>query len=179
MNLLRRSYALGGAVALLLVFVGGDVSAQAVSVAFSPVDGVAPVSLSPWAMGLMGFLMALLAWRELRQKSPGRSWPLVLLASLGLMFFGALKPRLPEAVAAVGANSFNLAFPSPTDSPFLAYNQDISVVNATSRAIKLDAIRGPYDVLSYRIPSLSTPECQEGLVLSQNAICYLRIAPAL
>jgi hypothetical protein len=174
MNLLRRFYALGGA-----VFVGGEASAGVlrVSVGFSTVDGVAAVPLSPWAMGLMGFLMALLAWRRLRQKSSCRSWPLVLLASLGLMFFGASKPWMPEAVA-IDASSFNLVFPSPTISPDLRLGFDISAVNVTGQTIRIDDVAGPKDnsFLYLGTPTRS-PICQQGLILAPNAICFVRIAP--
>ena len=176
MNLLRRFYAISGAVALSLVFVGGEACAQSVSVAFSPVDGAASVPLSPWAMALMSFLLALFAWRELRRKSPGRSWPLVLMASIGLLLFGALKPWLPEAVAAVRASSFNLAFPSPTTSPFLVLGQDISVANATGQTIQIDSVSNT-DWLEELIAPTQTPSCQQGLILSRAAVCYIRLAP--
>ena len=148
-----------------------------VSVAFSPADGVASVPLSPWAMGLMGFLMALLAWRGLRRKSPGRSWPLVLLASLGLTFLGASRPWLPEAVA-IDATSFNLAFPSPTISPVLRLGFDISAVNVTGQTIRIDDVAGPKDnsFLYLGTPTRS-PICEKGFMLAPDAICFVRIAP--
>lgn len=155
-----------------------EVSAQHVSIAFSAV-GVEPVPVSPGAMALLSVVLLFVAWRTLRQGASGRHWPLLLLALvMGLSLSISSKPWIAQADAVEFVTSFNLLFPSPTGSPFLAYNQDISVVNATNQVIRLDAIRGPYDDFSYRIPSLSTPECQEGLVLSQNVICYLRIAPA-
>ncbi len=157
----------------------GEASAQRVSIAFSAL-GVEPVPISPGAMGLLSVVLLFVAWWSLRQGAPGRHWPLLLLALVtGLSLAISSKPWIAQADAVEFVTSFNLSFPSPNDSPFLAFNQDISVVNATNKVIRLDAISGPYDVFSYRIPSLSAPECQEGLVLAQNAICYLRIAPAL
>ncbi len=178
MSLLRCFYALGSAVTLSLAFAGGEANAGAlsVSVAFSPVGGVAPVPLSPWAMGLLGGLVALLAFRGLRRKSPGHGWPLVLLASLGLMFFGASKSWLPEA-AADGASSFALAFPSPTISPNLVVESNISAINATGQTIRIDDVVGPMDnsFVYLGTPTIS-PICQKGLVLVPSAICFVRIA---
>lgn len=173
---LRRFYALGGVVTFSLVVAGGDAHAQFVKVAFSPLDGVAPVPLSPWAMALMSCLMALLAWRGLRRKSPGRGWPLVLLVSLGLMLFGASRPWLPEAAAVTQVTSFNLAFPSPTISPELRIYQNISVTNLTGQTIRIDSISADW---SYLIAPTQTPRCQPGLILSQAEVCYIRLAPML
>lgn len=157
----------------------GEASAQRVSIAFSAI-GAEPVPVSAGAMVLLSVVLLFVAWQTLRQGAAGRHWPLLLLASVvGLSFASSSKPWITQADAVEFVTSFNLVFPSPTDSPFLAFNRDISVVNATGQAVRLDAINGPNDVFSYRIPALSDPECQEGLVLAQNAICYLRIAPAL
>ena len=156
-----------------------EVSAQRVSIAFSAA-GVEPIPISPGAMVLLSVLLLFVAWRILRQDTSGRHWPLLLLALvMGLSLSISSKLWIAQADAVGSVTSVNLLCPSPTGSPFLAYNQEISIVNATNKVIRLDAIRGPYDDFSYRIPSLSTPECQENLVLSQNAICYLRVAPAL
>ena len=176
MSLLRCFYTLGSAVTLLLAFAGGEANAQTVSVAFSPVGGVAPVPLSPWAMVLLGGVVALLAWRGLRRKSPGHGWSLVLLASLGLMFIGAAKPWLPEA-AAIEASSFNLAFPSPTISPNLVVESNISAINASGQTIRIDTVAGPPDnIFFYLGTPTRSPICQRGLVLAPNAICFVRIA---
>ena len=173
----RRFHALGSAVTLFLAFAGGEASAGAlsVSVAFSPVGGVAPVPLSPWAMGLLGGLVALLAFRGLRRKSPGHGWPLMLLASLGLMLFGATKSWLPEA-AADGASSFELAFPSPTISPNLVVESNVSAINATGQTIRVDDVVGPINnSFVYLGTPTSSPKCQKGLVLVPGAICFVAI----
>ena len=171
MNLLRRFYALGGAVALSLVFAGGEACAQSVSVTFSPVDGVAPVPLSPWAMALLAVILALFARKVL-----GRSALLILFGASLLMPY---KTGLNEARADSLATSFNLVFPSPTFAPDLAWNQDISVVNATGQTIRIDDVLPPVGIsFLYITPPMRAPKCVRGVILSPAAVCFIRVVPA-
>lgn len=170
MNVLRRFYALGGAVVLSLVFVSGDASAQAVSVAFSPVDGVAPVPLSPWAMGLLAAILALFA-----RKALGRS---ALLVFFGASLLIPCKTGLNEARAYTYATTFDLVFPSPTDSPGLALSQDISVVNATGQTIRIDDVLNRDLFFRLATPTLA-PRCVGGVILSPAEVCFIRLRPAV
>ena len=171
MNLLRRFYALGGAVALSLVFVGGEACAQSVFVAFSSVDGVAPVPLSPWAMALLAAILALFA-----RKALGQSAILVFFGALLLMPY---KTGLNEANADTLATTFNLVFPSPTLSPYLAWTQDISVVNATGQTIRIDDVLFPAGILLFHLyPPTLAPRCVKGVILSPAEVCFIRLRPA-
>lgn len=158
--------------------IAGEALAFNLRISFSIVSGIAPVPLSPWAMAGLSALVALLAGLVLRRRPFVSHSRLLLLPATLLLATIVIASSVTNANANFGdVTTVNLVSPSPMSSPEVAFEQDISIINATGQAIRLDLIeiRG-WTIVPPRFEQPSqSPRCLPGLVVPATAACYVKI----
>ncbi len=159
--------------------IAGEALALNFHISFSIVSGVTPVPFSPWAMAGLSALVALLAGFVLRRQTGQWNRSLTVLLATCLLITFMATTGIHRAHAVPDASSVNLILPSPMATAELVFQQDISIVNTTGQAIRIDSIEigGPFfPELPPKLTEPSQqPRCVPGLVVSSNSVCYAKI----
>ena len=159
----------------LLALSTSSARADYVVVSFTALPDALGIPLSPWLTVGLALLLMVVAHRKLH----GHARFFSLLAGVSVVLGATYHAQggLPNANAAgpVYPTTFNLTLPSPTQSPDIAWDTDVSVVNATGQTVRIDRVMTPSFFFSLTNPRQGL-KCQgPNVVLPPGASCNIRL----
>lgn len=136
------------------------------SVDYGPLSPASVPTLGEWTLGLLGLLMAVVAYRALRGRVNGRLLSNLMLAGGAVAATVAGHGLIREAAAVIAADEQNMSSPSGGTVTGMYW---VQLTNTSGVPLRIKAIRPNMGFTTETPPEL--PECTVNATVSPGAKC--------